>query len=360
MPRFYWVLFAPILSCFVAASEPAGQKIIPSPLFAEPHYHGSCDPEIVRNDRQNEWWIFYTARRATREQGTYVGTPIGVAASKDLRSWRFVGYCSFDGVQGRPDMPVTFWAPGIIRQGNVCHMFVTFKGNANPPWGGPGRIVHYKASMDDLLNGWRKAETQGLLQDDAIDATVIPVDDEFRMYYRVGKGGGIQWAVSKDLTSWQPRGKCPGDLNASAQARGFDYQEAPYVFCWQNRYWMLTDPHKGLAVYVSRDAENWQLQGRILAEPGHRMHDNTVARHPSVAVVDGRALLFYHVEPWRPYPSPGPEQRTVQQKQSFLQAAELKVIEGRLTCDRDAAVIPPEESEVIASAEPQPGRIVAD
>lgn len=341
MRLLYWVLFVPMVCGVVAASEAAGRETIPSPLFADPHYHGSCDPEIVWNDHQKEWWVFYTARRATRKQGTYVGTPIGVAASKDLRSWRFVGYCSFDGTQGKPDMPVTFWAPGIIRQGSTYHMFVTFKDNANPPWGGPGRIVHYEAPGDDLLSGWRKVETQGLSQDDAIDATVIRIGDEFRMYYRVGKGGGIQWAVSKDLTSWQPRGKCPGDINAAAETRGFEYQEAPYVFSWRDRYWMLTDPHKGLAVYVSRDAETWRLQGRILAEPGRRTHDNTVARHASVAVVDGRALLFYHVEPWRPYPSPGAEQRTVQQKQSFLQAAELKIAEGGLTCDRDAAVVPP-------------------
>jgi len=315
-------------------------KAIPAPVFTDPHYHGSCDPEIVWNDYEKEWWIFYTARRAKRRSGTYVGTPIGVAASKDLCSWRFVGYCSFDEFRGGPDMPVTFWAPGIIRDGNEYHMFVTFKDNANPPWGGPGSVVHYKAPSDDLLNGWRRVNSSGLSAVDVIDATLIRVGEEFRMYYRLGKGN-ICWAVSKDLDSWEVKGKCSGDVNATAEKRGFDYQEAPYIFFWSDRYWLLTDPHKGLAVYVSRDSRNWQLQGRIMAEAGTRECDNTIARHPSVAIIDNRAFLFYHVEPWRPYPSPGAEKRTVQQKLSFLQIAELKIEEGRLTCDRNTAVVAP-------------------
>ncbi|MFH1716482.1 MAG: hypothetical protein ABIF19_03960 [Planctomycetota bacterium] len=79
-----------------------------------------------------------------------------------------------------------------------------------------------------------------------------------------------------------------------------------------------------------------------MTEPGTREHDNTIARHPSVVIIGNRALLFYHVEPWRPYPSPGAEKRTVQQKLSFLQIAELKIEEGRLTCDRNAILIAPE------------------
>ncbi|QDU75783.1 hypothetical protein Pan97_28250 [Bremerella volcania] len=60
--------------------------------------------------------------------------------------------------------------------------------------------------------------------------------------------------------------------------------------------------------------------------------------HPSVAVVDDRAFIFYHTEPNRPYPSPPAEKRTVEQKISFLQMAELKLMDGDLTCDRDALI----------------------
>jgi hypothetical protein len=57
-----------------------------------------------------------------------------------------------------------------------------------------------------------------------------------------------------------------------------------------------------------------------------------------VAVIDGRAFIFYHTEPNRPYPTPPAEHRTAHQKISFLQIAELKVDEGQLVCDRNASI----------------------
>ena len=305
--------------------------------FADPNYHGSCDPEIVWNSVAEEWWVFYTARRANKKTGTYVGTPIGVAATKDMVNWRFLGYCAFDGQAGFPDNSDTRWAPGIIRQGDVFHMFVTYKDNANPPWGGKGKILHYEAPIDDLLGGWKKAEPPQFAQPDPIDATVIEVGDNYHAYYRVGKGGGIHWARSKDLKEWENLGKCLGDIN-NREVHGWSYQEAPYVFEFANSYWMLTDPHQGLAVYRSKDSITWKYQGIILAEPGNRPQDHTLARHPSVAVMDDRAVLCYHVEPNRPYPSPPPEKRTVEQKITFLQTAELKVVKNRLTCDRNKPI----------------------
>lgn len=332
-----------VLCCACSTGKRAvdtASSAVPAPLFADPHYHGSCDPEVVWNAHAKEWWVFYTARRAKRSQGTYVGTPIGVAASKDFRSWRFVGYCAFDGLAGKPDMPVTFWAPGILRHGDTYHMFVTFKDNANPPWGGSGQIVHYKADASNLLFGWKKADVPSFTGPDPIDATLIAIDGRFHAYYRVGRGGGIQCATSDDLEHWINQGPCPGDLNDRAK-HGHRYQEAPYVFRWQGSYWMLTDPHQGLAIFRSDDSVHWEFNGHILQSPGTRPYDNTRARHPSVAVAGDRAFIFYHVEPNRPYPSPPAEKRTVQQKLSFLQMAELQLDDGRLTCDRDMAIVLP-------------------
>lgn len=339
------------------ATDPAGPKLqtaaipvqttlnkagslegVPAPLYADPHYHGSCDPEVVWNEQEKEWWVFYTARRAQREIGTYVGTPIGVAASKDMQHWRFAGYCSFDNVAGKPDNPDTRWAPGVIRDGDKYHMFVTYKKTAKPPWGGKGQIVHYEAPADNLLGGWKKAGEPQFAQPDPIDASLIKVGDMFHAYYRVGDGGGVQWARSADLKSWELGGKCPGDVNQK-ELHGHHYQEAPYVFEFAGAYWMLTDPHQGLAVYRSDDAVTWDYQGVILKQPGTRPQDNTRARHPSAIVVGERAFLFYHVEPNRPYPTPPPEQRTVHQKLSYLQLAELLVREGHLICDRDREVV---------------------
>lgn len=323
------------IGCLVCG---AGMRI-PKPVFADPHYNGSCDPEVVWNAHTEEWWVFYTARRATKEKGSYVGTPIGVVASTDLASWRFLGYAGFDGEPGQPDMPVTFWAPGIIRDGDTYHMFVTYKDNAIPPWAGKGVIRHYQAPSLDLLNGWRLVGVPDFSQPDPIDAGLIKVDDEFRVYYRVGGNGGIQWATSQDLVTWDNKGKCPGDVNATS--RGFGYQEAPYVFKWKGFFWMLTDPHQGLAVFKSKDGVTWDLQGRILEEPGSGAMDATLARHPSVTIIHDRAFLFYHVEPNRPYPSPKAEDRTVEQKMAYLQIAELQVEKGRLVCERDAKLTSP-------------------
>jgi hypothetical protein len=330
----------------VATSGAGAPPAIPKPLFADPNYHGSCDPEVVWNPAAGEWWVFYTARRATRETASYVGTPLGVVASRDLSVWRFLGYASFDGEPGRPDMPVTFWAPGIIRAGDSWHMFVTYKPSVTPPWGGDGEIRHYVAPAADPLHGWKLAAPPQFPAPDPIDATLVRVADEYRAYYRVGKGGGIQWSTSRDLLVWKHRGACGGEVNAPAAQLGFAYQEAPYVFRFASRFWMLTDPHQGLAVYTSADGERWNLQGRILEKPGAGAQDATLARHPSVAVIGERAFLFYHVEPNRPYPTPPPETRTTTQKISFLQVAELRVRDGRLSCDRDAAV------EVPADARP--------
>jgi hypothetical protein len=333
-------LFSTVAANTAPAEEPS-TSVIPKPLFADPNYHGSCDPEVVWNPRSQEWLIYYTARRATRPTATYVGTPIGALASKDMRHWRFLGYASFDGVAGQSELPVTYWAPGVIQKDDHLHMFVTYKDNANPPWGGKGVIRHYRAPLSDPVHGWKLVGVPEFTQPDPIDATLIKVGDVFHAYYRVADDGGIQWATSGDLMTWENRGRCPGDVNAPPSQRGFSYQEAPYVFRFGGHYWMLTDPHKGLAVYRSEDSVTWKLQGRILEEPGTGAQDATRARHPSVAVVGDRALLFYHVEPNRPYPTPPAEQRTVEQKVSFLQVAELRVEEGKLVCDRNTPVTVP-------------------
>lgn len=51
--------------------------------------------------------------------------PIGVAASRDWRDRRFLGCLNFDGVNGRLDMRVTDWAPGILCAGDRFRRFVT-------------------------------------------------------------------------------------------------------------------------------------------------------------------------------------------------------------------------------------------
>ena len=323
------------------ADGPTDFGSITKPLYTDPNYSGSCDPEIVWNAAAKEWFIYYTARRATRQVATYVGTPIGVISSPDLAHWRFRGYCTLadesgNARKGEPDNDDTHWAPGIIVDGDTLHMFATYKASSEPPWGGDGVIRHYIAPLNDPVDGWKLAKAPRFKQPDPIDVSLLKFGDQYRAYYRVGSGGGIQWSTSSDLIHWDHRGKCPGDVNGVD--RGFGYQEAPYVFRFRDRFWMLTDPHDGLAVFHSSDGITWTQQQRILRAAGKGKADATRARHPSVAVVDGRAFVFYHTEPNRPYPTPPAERRTPRQKISFLQMAELEVTNGVLACHRDANI----------------------
>ncbi len=322
----------------------APTPIASTPLFVDPHYHGSADPEIVWNSQEQEWWIFYTGRRAHRPDGTAAACPIGVAASKDLKNWRFVGYCQFDGEGGKPDANHTFWAPGIIRDGNTYHMYVTCKPGTDGFWGGEACwIQHYTAPAHDLLNGWKSVE-ETIVSDTAIDAGMFRTKDLWHMWYRDKQNNtmGIYYATSADLKTWQQQGLASGDAN-NKKVTGLGYQEAPYVFYWKNHYWMLTDPSgPPMAVYRSTDLNNWKYVGNILDQNGFRPTDTSIGRHPSVAVINDRAFIFYHCEARRDYAKPYmqnlPDQKTI-----YLQIAELNFNpeNSSITCDRNKPVLVP-------------------
>ena len=67
------------------------QLPIHAPIYADPVYCGSCDPEIIYNSKLKLWMIFYTARRPAKGMAATVGNPIGVCISDNLTDWSFVG-----------------------------------------------------------------------------------------------------------------------------------------------------------------------------------------------------------------------------------------------------------------------------
>lgn len=71
--------------------------------------------------------IFYTDRRPVKGVAATVGNPIGVCVSDNFTDWRFLGYCKFDGVGGKPDSEQTRWAPGIIIDGDtyICLLLLS-------------------------------------------------------------------------------------------------------------------------------------------------------------------------------------------------------------------------------------------
>ncbi len=309
---------------------------IPAPIYADPHYTGSCDPEIIYNEKTKEWFFFYTGRRPAQGVAATCGNPIGVAKSKNLIDWEFKGFCKFDGKGGKPDSEQTYWAPGIIVNGNDVHMFVTYKPDATPPWGTGGSIAHYKTNIDDLVNGWKRVDVV-IDEDNCLDASVLKLDDgRFRMYYVGGNENGkkrIKYAESSDLFTWKTKGVVLGDVN-NKKVHGYGYQEAVYVFRWKKKFFMLTDPHDGLCTYVSEDGITWSYQSQIMNEgESNRTLDWTKARHPSVIVRGNQAFIIYHVEPFRPHKARGANLEK-HQRYSFIQMAELKFENETLTCTR--------------------------
>ncbi|MCB0628939.1 MAG: hypothetical protein KDD15_04390 [Lewinella sp.] len=327
------------------------RKSPPAPLFIDPNYHGSCDPEVVWNASDQLWYIYYTARRPALEN-TWLQTPIGVVTSPDLIQWTFRGYCRFDGEGGKKDASATYWAPAIVAHEGKLHLFATFKEDTTTalgPWGGPGRIVHYETPLNDPVNGWKIVANLHDTTLNTIDATVYRQEGLFHLWFKGRKKSAKQdqlyHLTSKDLYHWEPAELVPSDVFNSS-ATGSDFEEAPYVFEWHGRHWLITDPHLGLFVYSSDDGSKWNFQGTMLREGGKRALDNNMARHCSVALVGDRAFIFYHVEPWRRYDleqKKGKErvrifQQPLKNRRSVLQIAELKIVDGKLICDRDQLI----------------------
>ena len=349
---FKFLVFLLASVCIVACTHNNNkQNEVPAPLFVDPNYQGSCDPEIVWNEHEQLWYIYYTARRPMLEN-TWLQTPIGVAVSKDMINWKFKGYCKFDGVGGEKDAASTFWAPAIISANDTLHMFVTWKPDTIPTqgaWGGQGWIVHYKTPLTNPVDGWQKVSALHGDNLNTIDATVYQSNNQYHVWFKGKEKGAkkneLYHLTTPDFSNWQEAGFSKSDV-FNAEATGSNFEEAPYIFQWKGKYWLITDPHNGFFVYSSADAENWEFQGTILKEGGTRNLDNSMARHCSVAVKDGRAFIFYHVEPWRRYDLEklkGEERKRIfdqplKNRESVLQMAELEMVNGQLICNRNRKV----------------------
>lgn len=319
-----------LMSALVVFNIFSQKHVSSNPIYYDPIYNGSRDPEIVFNPVEKEYWVYYTSSRPVT--GNFVGCPIGIAGSKDLKNWRFVGYCYFNGIGGKPDAPHTYWAPGIIIEGDTAHMFITYKQDTIGIWGGPSKLDHYVSSINDMQKGWKYFNTV-TNEPQAIDATIFKIESIYHMWYRdcIGEPCGIYHAKSSDLTNWKFLGKTNGDVNNLEQTKIW-YQEAPYVFQWKKYFWMLTDPGDGIAVYRSKDADKWKFMGKILIDNDITTTDKSNGKHASVKIINNRAFIFYHTEP-----NAKKDVNTSFQGHkftSYLNMGELKFDGGKLTCSR--------------------------
>ena len=337
-----------------AADKQSGQppriavENAPAPLYDDPVWHGFSDPAVVwmpDKGEKGEYWMYYTQRRASLENADGVdwvhGSAIGIATSPDGLKWNYngtiQGYIIDEGVEKSLSEPVkdnvTWWAPTVFWQGgngiagggengDTLHMYVTYVHGIFSSWRGDRTIEHFTSK--DGIN-WTYVSSLPLPSRRAIDPSVYKIDGKWYLWYKnEADGSRIYRASSSDLNSWE-------DLGNSDIGRG---HEAPFIWYWQDNYWVLNDHGNGLDAWRSKDGlSGWEFNANLLTEDqtGKRKLDSGTGHHPWV-ILQAPASGSY---------LPGQEQLvlfyfTHDGKKTYLQMAEISISDdGKLVCDRD-------------------------
>lgn len=300
---------------------------VPAPLFRDPIHDGAADPTVIWNRVEGSWWMVYTNRRAdspARDDVAWVhGTDLGIASSDDGgQTWVYRGVIEgLDTEWGRH----TYWAPEIVDDGELFHMYVSVIRGVPSRWdGGHHSSVRHYTSPD--LVGWTYRSDLALTSDNVIDACVLPLPDGgWRMWFKDEPSGAHTWyADSSDLWEWQVGGPT---------ITAFPH-EGPNVFELGGSAWMIADVWAGQRVLRSDDLLSWHDRGLILEPGGRRLDDHTQGLHGDVVVVGDHGYVFYFTHPGR---APGAPVRDdlFDHRRSSIQVARLDVVDGELVCDRD-------------------------
>ncbi|MFT4023544.1 MAG: family 43 glycosylhydrolase [Flavihumibacter sp.] len=313
---------------FSAAS--AQSRSAPAPLYRDPLYDGAADPTVIYHPARKEWWMFYTQRRANVETADVAycyGTAIGVAVSKDHgQTWVYKGALNLEFEEGMN----TFWAPDIVMENGVYHLFVAYIRGVRNHWGGKAIITRYTSS--DLWN-WKHEGDLKLSSESVIDPCFMKLaDGKWHIWYKdQSKGSVTMTGVSNDLKQW---------TIAPEPAIGGDPHEGPKAFFFKGAYWMITDEWAGQRLYKSADARKWEKQGRLLDGVGKRKDDSPQGAHADVVVTGDKAYIFYFTHPGRKKHTddggPGANGNILYaMKRSSIQVAELVLRNGTLATLRD-------------------------
>jgi sucrose-6-phosphate hydrolase SacC (GH32 family) len=301
-----------------------GNAQVKKPLYRDPSYDGAADPVVVWNKSEKKWFMYYTNRRAKADGLDGVswvhGTRIGIAESQDGINWIYRDTCD---IQYRLT-DYTHWAPDVIENKGIYHMYLTYVPGVFKEWQHPRYIVHLTSN-----NGisWKFESKLDLSSERCIDACVFPLPNgSWRMYYNNEVDNkSIYYADSPDLYHWTDSNKkVVGDIAC----------EGPKVFEWQSKYWMVVDSWQGLNVYQSNDLTYWKKQEKpILKDPGKGKDDGVMGGHPDVVVSENRAYIFYFTHPGRTNVNKGVD--NYETRRSSIQLAELEYQNGEIVCNRD-------------------------
>lgn len=303
--------------------------IAPAPLWRDPIYDGAADPVLVYNRGKKEWWMFYTQRRANAQSANVAfcyGTGIGIAVSNDHgQSWTYKGTPTLEFEEGQN----TFWAPDIIYENGVYHMFVAYIQGVRNDWGGKARITHFTSR--DLWK-WKHEGFLKLSSENVIDPTFYKLPDgKWHIWYKDDSRNAITMTgESSDLVNW---------MLADQPAIGGKPHEGPKIFRFNGSYWMITDEWSGQRVYRSADAKTWERQGMILDKKGIRREDSPTGAHADVVVAGEKAYIFYFTHPGRKVHSEGELDKdgtySYSNKRTSIQVAEIVYNDGTLATKRD-------------------------
>lgn len=302
----------------------------PAPLYNDPIYDGAADPILIWNREEKSWWMLYSIRRAnmpTPDVSAYFGTRIGVASSDNHgQDFTFRGYLDLEFEKGWN----TFWAPDVVYQDGVYHMFVVYIKGARNHWGGDARILYYTS---ENLWDWTYKHVLKLSSDAVIDASLFKTKDGiWKMWYKDGSdGGNVMLSESTDFVNW---------TNIEKPTIRGGAQEGPKIFEFKDYYWMLADEWHGMRVYRSKDLENWEKQGLVLDTASSRKDDGPSGAHGDVLVFGHTAYIFYFTHPGRKsHLEVLPDNSFYDNHRTSIQVAPLTFENGTLKSDRDKPFI---------------------
>ena len=300
-------------------------KAAPKPLYRDPVHDGAADPALIWNHGEKKWMMFYTNRRADlpnpdpKDVAWVHGTQIGIAESSDGGStWKYAGTAKIP--YGKPDY--TYWAPELVWNRGLYHMFVTVVPGTFHDWNASRQIVHLTS---EDLSTWKFESTLPLSSDRTIDPCVLKLDNgTWRLWYKDERDHSyIHYVDSPDLYRWTAGGVAISDRPS----------EGPIVFRWKGSIWMIVDAWAGLGVYRSSDASHWTAQKEnLLAGQGLLPTDRAEGHHADVQISNGRAFLFYFVHQKGQDQLPGVPDSA---RRSVLQVVELTEQNGELKSDRN-------------------------